>query len=133
MKFLKVSFENKKCTSIKTDGAANMTGKNKGFINLLRKSNANCKNLIGFHCIIHMELLAAKDGTETLKKLTDVLIKDLIKLINFIKKHALINREFNSFLKVIDPDLTSYFITMMSACFPKVKCCSIFSKTRELI
>ena len=55
------------CTSITTDGAANMTGKNKGFINLLRKSNTNCKNLIEFHCIIHMKSLAAKDGTETLK------------------------------------------------------------------
>ena len=56
------------CTSITTDGAANMTGKNDGFINLLRKSNTICQNLIGFHCIIHMESLAAKDGTEKLKK-----------------------------------------------------------------
>ena len=91
-----------KCTSITTDGAANMTGKNEGFINLLRKSNTNCKNLIGFHCIIHMESLAAKDGTDKLKEI----VTEVTTIINFIKSHALIHREFNSFLEEIDPNLT---------------------------
>ena len=62
------------CASITTDGAANMTGKNDGFINLLRKSNTKCKTLIGYHCIIHTESLAAKDGTDRLNEIVNIIL-----------------------------------------------------------
>ena len=100
--FEKFHLKMENCPSITTDGAANMTGKNDGFINLLRKSNSKCKNLIGYHCIIHTESLAAKDNTDRLNEI----LKDVSKIINFIKGRALIHREFNSFLEEIDYNVT---------------------------
>ena len=58
--------------------------------------------MLNQHCIIHTESLAAKDGTDRLNEI----VKDVTKIINFIKGRALIHREFNSFLEEIDPDLT---------------------------
>ena len=47
-------------------------------------------------------IAGCKDGTEKLK----TVVTDVTKIINFIKGHALIHREFNSFLEEIDPYLT---------------------------
>lgn len=84
---------------VATDGAASMTGPDIGFVSLLRKS-LNAHDIIGLHCIIHIESLCAKMG---LAELNDI-INSVSKLINYIKSHALIHREFMEFLSILDSD-----------------------------
>ena len=49
------------------------------------------------------------------------IVKDVTKIINFIKGHALLHREFNSFLEEIDPDLTSLLYYTEVRCLSKGK------------
>ena len=66
-------------------------GKNKTLLIYYENPILTYKNLIKFNCVIHMESLCCKNGTEKLKEI----VTDVRKIINFIKVHALINREFN--------------------------------------
>ena len=62
------------------------------------------------------------------------IVIDVTKIINFIKGHALIHREVNSFLEEIDPDLTSLLYYTEVRCLSKGKMAALFfSRIPELI
>lgn len=76
-------------SSVATDGAPSMIGKNKGLIQLIKNEcslNLKCKSL---HCIIHQENLVAKKVQDF-----DEIINTITKIINFIKGKALNRRHF---------------------------------------
>ena len=68
-----------------------MVGKTNGFLALLQ--NTNQYEFLTLHWIIHMESLCAKSGLEDLNNI----IKETSRIINYIKSHALIHREFQDF------------------------------------
>lgn len=89
--FAKFDLDCSKLISICTDGAPSMTGKNCGLVSLLR-SSLN-KNIIGFHCLIHQEVLCSKISSEPLLAVMD----SVISIVNFIRANALNHREFVDF------------------------------------
>ena len=74
-----------KCSSIVTDGAPAMIGKDNGLIGYLRKDKIMCTT---FHCIIYKEVLCGK----LIKK--NNVFKLVIKIINMIRggNRALLHR-----------------------------------------
>ena len=70
-----------KCSLFATDGAANMTGQNIGFLMLLQNSHFNNKSFLDLHCIIHLESLFAKFGLNELQNI----ISDVTEISNYIK------------------------------------------------
>ncbi|UYV75065.1 GTF2IRD2 [Cordylochernes scorpioides] len=63
----KYNLPQSKLTSVATDGAPSMTGKNNGFVALLRKKLSEISdgsNIHHTHCIIHQEVLCTKDLKE---------------------------------------------------------------------
>ncbi|XP_050532646.1 zinc finger BED domain-containing protein 5-like [Daktulosphaira vitifoliae] len=60
------------------DRTPNMTGAQIGFVKVFEKHVEH--PIIGFHCIIHQEMLCSKIGTSNLKKLSE----QVNKIINFI-------------------------------------------------
>lgn len=77
------------CIGICTDGAAAMTGKNKGLLALIKKIN-NASHILYTHCMIHREALAAKKLSPDLNKV----LRDAVMIINLIKSRALNSRLF---------------------------------------
>lgn len=77
---------------ITTDGAAAMTGKHSGVVKqiLERAPNATWN-----HCFLHREALAAKDMVPEL----DEALKDVIKVVNHIKRSAKNSRCFSKLCK----------------------------------
>ena len=77
------------------DGAPSMTGKESGFVTLLRKKaiDNSGSDLIHYHCIIHQEALVAR-----VLNMNDVM-KIVVKCVNFIKKTGLNHRQFKTFLE----------------------------------
>lgn len=77
---------------ITTDGAAAMTGKHSGVVKqiLERAPNATWN-----HCFLHREALAAKDMVTEL----DEALKDVIKVVNHIKRSAKNSRCFSKLCK----------------------------------
>ena len=62
------------------------------------------------------------------------IVKDVTKIINFIKGHAIIHREVNSFLEEIDSDLTGLLYYAEVRCLSKSKMAArFFSRIPELI
>ena len=80
---------------VTTDGAPSMTGKESGFVTLLRKKamDNSGSDLIHYHCIIHQEALVAR-----VLNMNDVM-KIVVKCVNFIKKTGLNHRQFKTFLE----------------------------------
>lgn len=80
------------CVGITTDGAAAMTGKHSGVVKqiLERAPNATWN-----HCFLHREALAAKDMVTEL----DEALKDVIKVVNHIKRSAKNSRCFSKLCK----------------------------------
>ena len=80
---------------VTTDGAPSMTGKESGFVTLLRKKamDNSGSDLIHYHCIIHQEALVAR-----VLNMKDVM-KIVVKCVNFIKKTGLNHRQFKTFLE----------------------------------
>lgn len=93
-----------KCVLVATDGAANMTGKTNGFLALLK--NTHQYEFLTLHCIIHMESLCAKSGLIDLNNI----IKETSTIINYIKSHALIYREFQEFISQIDSEFNNIIL-----------------------
>ena len=64
--------EDKIC-GITADGAAALTGRNKGFVSLFKNSIGH--DLLSYHCIIHQQQLCAKvlDMTEVLAFVVDII------------------------------------------------------------
>lgn len=86
-----------KLSSVCTDGANVMTGKNKGFVGFLLKNGVKVPS---FHCSIHQHALLGKELNLTNAMKTAILI------INKIKggHNALTHRKFKSFLQEIESD-----------------------------
>ncbi|KAF0708047.1 general transcription factor II-I repeat domain-containing protein 2-like, partial [Aphis craccivora] len=82
------------------DGAPSMVGKNEGHVALIKKEMSTCGalQLMQYHCIIHRENLCAKSvGFQTI-------MKDVVKIVNFIRSRALNHREFKNFPSEIDAE-----------------------------
>ncbi|KFM71552.1 General transcription factor II-I repeat domain-containing protein 2, partial [Stegodyphus mimosarum] len=96
-----------KLNSVATDGAPSMTGKNKGFVALLRKklSEIHGSNIHHMHCIIHQEVLCTK-----VINMENVL-SYIKKVINFIRSRGLNQRQFTAFLSELDSEYSglSYY------------------------
>ena len=82
-------------SSVVTDGAKAMVGKNIGFVGLLRKSNVNVPAI---HCIIHQEALCGK-----IMKL-DGVMDTVFKITNLIRggNRSLNHRNFITYLEELD-------------------------------
>lgn len=94
LKVLKIDV--KKIISITTDGAPNMIGPELGFLNLFQKQVGH--PIIGFHCIIHQQVLCAKNGTIDFKDISD----KVNKIINFIVARDMHKRQFKKLLNDFD-------------------------------
>ena len=57
---------NKRLIGVSTDGASSMVGNENGFVVFLKK---DVPNLIGVHCIVHRETLAASDASKIILEL----------------------------------------------------------------
>uniref|UniRef100_A0A286XD40 Uncharacterized protein n=1 Tax=Cavia porcellus TaxID=10141 RepID=A0A286XD40_CAVPO len=90
--FLSQNLRPEKVVSITSDGAPCMVGTTSGFIQFFVKEAKH--PVIQFHCIIHQEALY---GRESNKKLDDIL-KDISKMVNYIKVHALKFEQFQALL-----------------------------------
>ncbi|KAL4082394.1 hypothetical protein QTP88_029992 [Uroleucon formosanum] len=91
--FKERSIDLKKVFSACTDGCPSMLGRNIGFVQLLKKHLEN-DNLLSFHCIIHQESLAVKFGENF-----SCVMKQVVKIVNFIRSNELNRRTFQEFLK----------------------------------
>lgn len=85
-----------KIVSVTTDGARSMTGEENGFVNLFTERVGH--SVLGFHCIIHQQVLCAKHG---FKSLEDVMIL-VTKLINLISARGLNKRKFLDLLNEVN-------------------------------
>lgn len=93
-----------KLSSITTDGAPAMIGKNKGFITLCKKDES-FPNFFAYHCIVHQQVLCSK-----ILSLSHVL-DPVTKIINSIKAAPLQHRLFKKLLEDNDTeysDLLTY-------------------------
>lgn len=86
-----------KLSSICTDGAKNMTGRDTGLVGRLRRNNINAP---AFQCIIHQQALFSKE----LNKIQAM--NTAVRVINKIKggHHALTHRQFKEFLEELGTD-----------------------------
>jgi zinc finger BED domain-containing protein 5/7/8/9 len=75
------------CVDLCTDGAAAMTGRQKGFV---RRVQQVARHITSTHCILHREALAAKRIPPALKAVLD----EATKVVNFIKSRPLQSRVF---------------------------------------
>ena len=84
-----------KCSSVVTDGAPAMVGRNNGLVGLLRTNGVSC---LTFHCIIHQEVLC----TKTLQ-MSDIMC-NVSAIVNIIRggNKAQRHRKFVQFLKDLD-------------------------------
>ncbi|XP_051782645.1 general transcription factor II-I repeat domain-containing protein 2-like [Erpetoichthys calabaricus] len=81
-----------KLISVCTDGAPCMVGKNRGFVTLLHEHEK--RPILGFHCILHQEVLCAQMCGE---QLGEVMLL-VIRVVNFIVARALNDRQFKTLL-----------------------------------
>jgi hypothetical protein len=88
-------------TSVTTDGAPAMIGKNIGLIALvkdkLKSINAN-SILVNYHCIIHQQALCSQYA-----ELSNVM-EIVVKTVNKIRSNSLAHRQFKVFLSEIDAE-----------------------------
>lgn len=84
---------------VTTDGAPAMVGQKLGLIHFLKNKLKECNNtnkLYHYHYIIHQEALIVQ-----VLKMNNVM-DEVIKTVNFIRKHALNHRQFRSFLDQLE-------------------------------
>jgi hypothetical protein len=100
---------------VATDGAPSMTGKNKGYIERLRKKvNENFEHTFHrTHCIIHQEMLCTK-----VINMAHVM-KPVKQMVNFIRSRGLNQRQFLIFLN----DLESEYSDLPY--FTEVRCSTV--------
>ena len=85
-----------KVVSVTTDGAPSMTSEKAGFVSLFTTEVGH--PVIGFHCIIHEEVLCAKAD---LKELQEVM-QTVTKVVNCISAWALHKRQFEVLLNEVE-------------------------------
>ncbi|KAM9305440.1 protein FAM200B [Gastrophryne carolinensis] len=85
------------CVGICTDGAAAMTGRLSGLTARIKEVAPESEST---HCIIHREMLASR---KTSPELNSVL-KDVVKVINHIKAHALNSRLFEQLCEEMEAE-----------------------------
>ncbi|XP_065642483.1 general transcription factor II-I repeat domain-containing protein 2A-like [Hydra vulgaris] len=88
---VKFELPEKKLCGVTTDGASAVTGKNIGYITLLKKSIYH--EIISYHCIIHQEQLCAK--VLEMKNVMELVIHT----VNFIRSRGLNHRRFKQLLE----------------------------------
>ena len=91
------------CIGVCTDGAGAMMGKRAGFVAKVKELMPLWKALRFTHCLIHWEALAAKHRSVDL----DTVLRDVVKIINYIKNNALNSRLFTNLCKEQDLTYTS--------------------------
>ena len=89
--FTTVRLQWENCIGVCTDGAGAMMGKRAGFIAKV-KEHATPERVTFAHCMIHREALAAKHMSLDL----DTVLRDVVKIINYIKNNALNRRLFTN-------------------------------------
>ena len=77
------------CVAVCSDGAPSMLGVHVGFVSYVKEVNPN---IIITHCMIHREALVARE----LQPELHAVMKDVIKIVNYIKSSALNSRLFES-------------------------------------
>ena len=90
-----------KLVSITTDGAAALTGKNKGLVKLIDtriKESHPDHSLLSFHCIIHQESLCK--STLQLKHVVD----PVVHAVNMIRARGLSHRQFQALLEDVEAE-----------------------------
>jgi len=95
----------KKLVCVCTDGCPSMTGCEKGFISLLKKKY-NLTNILSFHCIIHQENLAARVSIPEV----DLVMKNVIKIVNYIRANELNHRKFKSLLEEMNSNYSDVIL-----------------------
>ena len=85
----------KECVGLCTDGAPSMIGSIKGFVSFVKKVNSE---IIATHCFLHREVLIGKTLNSDLKQV----LKDVIKIINYIKARPLKSRLFTKLCKEME-------------------------------
>ncbi|GFV07823.1 zinc finger MYM-type protein 6 [Trichonephila clavipes] len=76
------------CFAVCTDGAAVLTGSNKGLRGLIQKV---APHMVFNHCMIHRQALVAKEMDEELHNI----LQDAVSSINYIKCNSLNSRLFS--------------------------------------
>jgi hypothetical protein len=115
-----------KCSSIVTDGATEMTGEQKRFSGLLRKSGVKCPI---FHCIIHQEALCEKSAQQS------NCMKVVVKITNLIRwsNRSLSHRKFRSFLEETDASYRDLLLHSQIRWLSAGKCLERFFALRREI
>ena len=85
------------CVGICTDGAAAMTGRLSGLISRIKEVAPENEFT---HCIIHREMLASRNMCPELNSV----LTDVVKVINYIKAHALNSRLFEQLCEEMDAE-----------------------------
>lgn len=85
------------CVSICTDGAAAMTGYKSGLVARIKKT---APHIVSTHCMIHREVLAAKNMNEDLSEV----FSTCVKIVNFIKARPLNHRLFENMCREMEAE-----------------------------
>jgi len=103
-----VGLQWKDCVGVCTDGAAAMTGHTAGFQG--RVKSASDAPITFTHCMIHREVLVAKNLSPNL----DTVAQVAVKVINFIKNRALNTRLFANLCDEMEIELQHTFTALRS-------------------
>ena len=87
-----------KCVGVTMDGAASMTRKHSGIVK--RILDVAAPNATWNHCFLHGETLSAKDIVPELQGI----LKEVVKVVNYIKHSAKNARCFQAFCKEMGSD-----------------------------
>ena len=100
--FTTASLQWENCIGVCTDGAGAMMGKHAGFVTKV-KEHVTTERVTFTHCMMHREALAAKHMSFDLH----TVLRDVVKIINYIKNNALNSRLFANLCKEQDSHYTS--------------------------
>ena len=93
--FAKANMPIAKLIAITTDGAPAMIGSVNGLVGLC-KDDQTFPEFWNFHCIIHREQIVSKSLN------LDNIMKTVIKIVNYIRTHALNHRQFRNLIAELD-------------------------------
>lgn len=117
-------------SGLTTDGAAAMTGKNKGVVKLIMnemESRSIKNNLFVIHCLIHQQNLCAQ--VLSMNHVMSVVVKT----VNFIRSHALQHRQFKEYLNELNSHYGDLVYFTNVRWLSRAKCLKRFFDLREEI